>query len=123
VLGLFRSGVQVFRVCTLTLPEQTEVRADHPAWRAQAVNSKSYYRKYASLIDRMKKSMLENGVIAEVRETEHDERGGRAEGREDAVRHPGGECGSRAAPKEAGREGSDKSGAIRILGSDEFPPS
>ena len=36
---------------------------------------RSYYRKYAGLIDRVKKSMLDNGVIAEIREIEHDERG------------------------------------------------
>jgi hypothetical protein len=36
---------------------------------------RSYYRKYGGLIDRVKKSMLENGVIAEVRESEYDEQG------------------------------------------------
>jgi hypothetical protein len=30
------------------------------------VNSKSYYRKYAGLIDRVKKSMADNGVIEEI---------------------------------------------------------
>jgi hypothetical protein len=41
------------------------------------VNSKSYYRRYAGLIDRVRKSMADNGVIEEYREPEpeEDERG------------------------------------------------
>jgi hypothetical protein len=33
---------------------------------SETVNAKSYYRKYAGLIDRARKSMVENGIIAEV---------------------------------------------------------
>lgn len=48
-------------------------------WRllhfAQIVNSKSYYRKYAGLIDRVRKSMADNGIIEEVYQLETDERG------------------------------------------------
>jgi hypothetical protein len=54
-------------------------------WRllhfSEIVNSKSYYRKFAGLIDRVKKSMLDNEIIAEVRETEEDERGHQKKGR------------------------------------------
>ena len=48
---------------------------------AQVVNSKSYYDKYAGLIDKARKSMTENGMIAEVREVEVDERGVRRKAR------------------------------------------
>ena len=49
---------------------------------AQVVNSKSYYRKFAGLIDRAKKSMIDNEIIAEVREKgEEDERGHEKKGR------------------------------------------
>lgn len=48
-------------------------------WRllhfTEIVNSKSYYRKYAGLIECAKKSMVENGIIAEVYERpEHGEK-------------------------------------------------
>jgi len=33
----------------------------------EVVNSKSYYRRFAGLIDRVKKSMVDNGMIAEIR--------------------------------------------------------
>lgn len=39
------------------------------------VNSKSYYRKYAGLIDRVKKSMIDNGIIEVFSEEEEDDRG------------------------------------------------
>jgi hypothetical protein len=49
---------------------------------AQVVNSKSYYRRFAGLIDRAKKSMIDNEIIAEVREKgEEDERGHEKKGR------------------------------------------
>jgi hypothetical protein len=47
----------------------------------QIVNSKSYYRKFAGLIDRAKKSMVDNGIIAEVREMDEDGRGHEKKGR------------------------------------------
>ncbi len=39
------------------------------------INSKSYYRKYAGLIDRVRKSLIDNGIIGEFREDEEDEAG------------------------------------------------
>jgi len=42
---------------------------------SQAVNSKSYYRKYAGLIDRVRKSMVDNEVIRDVKEEEDDGHG------------------------------------------------
>lgn len=54
-------------------------------WRllyfTQAVNSKSYYRKYGGLIDRVRKSMVDNEIIAEVREVDEDEQGRKKKGR------------------------------------------
>jgi hypothetical protein len=38
----------------------------------QVVNKKSYYRKYAGLIDRVKRTLVENQIIEEVRPVEHD---------------------------------------------------
>ena len=63
---------------TLGLNESEQWRLLH---FAQVVNSKSYYRKFAGLIDRVKKSMVENEIIAEVRETEEDEQGREKKGR------------------------------------------
>jgi hypothetical protein len=48
---------------------------------AQVVNAKSYYRKYAGLIDRVRKSMAENGVIEEIREHETDGQGNEKKGK------------------------------------------
>jgi len=48
---------------------------------SEIVNSKSYYRRFAGLIDRAKKSMIDNEIITEVRETEEDERGRERKGR------------------------------------------
>jgi hypothetical protein len=48
---------------------------------SEIVNSKSYYRRFAGLIDRAKRSMIDNEIIAEVRETEEDERGRERKGR------------------------------------------
>jgi hypothetical protein len=42
---------------------------------AQVVNSKSYYRKYAGLIDRVRNSMVDNGIIEEIYEREVDAAG------------------------------------------------
>ena len=42
---------------------------------SHVVNSKSYYRRYAGLIDRVRKSMVDNEVIMEFMEEEEDERG------------------------------------------------
>jgi hypothetical protein len=39
------------------------------------LNSKSYYRRYARFISQVRKTMLEEGFIHEVREDEEDERG------------------------------------------------
>jgi hypothetical protein len=47
----------------------------------QIVNAKSYYRKYAGLIDRVKKSMADNGVITEIREYETDAHGNEKKGK------------------------------------------
>jgi hypothetical protein len=47
----------------------------------QVVNAKSYYRKYAGLIDRVRKSMAENGVIEEIREYETDDHGHEKKGK------------------------------------------
>jgi hypothetical protein len=44
------------------------------------VNAKSYYRKYAGLIDRVRKSMADNGVIEEIREYESDAQGNEKKG-------------------------------------------
>ncbi len=48
---------------------------------AQVVNGKSYYRKYAGLIDRVKKSMIDNGVIGEIREYNTDDHGNEKKGK------------------------------------------
>jgi Bifunctional DNA primase/polymerase, N-terminal len=48
---------------------------------AQVVNAKSYYRKYAGLIDRVRKSMADNGVIEEIREYETDDQGNEKKGK------------------------------------------
>jgi hypothetical protein len=49
---------------------------------AQAVDPKSCCRKFAGLIDRAKKSMIDNEIIAEVREKgEEGERGHEKKGR------------------------------------------
>jgi hypothetical protein len=48
---------------------------------ARVVNAKSYYRKYAGLIDRVRKSMADNGVLEEIREYETDERGNEKKGK------------------------------------------
>jgi hypothetical protein len=66
--------------------EHYEIEMDEAErWRllhfSEVVNSKSYYRKFAGLIDRVKRSMIENEIIAEVRETEEDERGRERKGR------------------------------------------
>jgi hypothetical protein len=45
------------------------------------VSPKSCCRKYAGLTDRARKSMVENGIIAEVREMDEDERGHEKKGR------------------------------------------
>jgi len=47
----------------------------------QVVNAKSYYRKYAGLIDRVRKSMADNGVIVEIREYETDDHGHEKKGK------------------------------------------
>jgi hypothetical protein len=47
----------------------------------QVINAKSYYRKYAGLIDRVKRSMAENGIITEVHEIEFDDRGNEKKGK------------------------------------------
>ncbi len=39
------------------------------------VNNKSYYRKYSGLIDRVRKSMVDNGIIESFMEEEEDEKG------------------------------------------------
>ena len=67
--------------------KQYEIEMDEAErWRllhfSEVVNSKSYYRKFAGLIDRVKRSMVENEIIAEVREKgEEDERGHEKKGR------------------------------------------
>jgi len=48
---------------------------------AQVINAKSYYRKYAGLIDRVKASMAHNGIIEEIHEYETDERGNEKKGK------------------------------------------
>jgi len=48
---------------------------------AQVVNAKSYYRKYAGLIDRVRKSMADNNVIEEIREYETDGHGNEKKGK------------------------------------------
>jgi len=49
---------------------------------SEVVNSKSYYRKFAGLIDRVKRSMIDNEIIAEIREKgEEDQRGHEKKGR------------------------------------------
>jgi len=48
---------------------------------ARVVNAKSYYRKYAGLIDRVKRSMAENGIITEVHEIDFDDRGNEKKGK------------------------------------------
>lgn len=48
---------------------------------AQVVNAKSYYRKYAGLIDRVRKSMADNSVIEEIREYETDNQGNEKKGK------------------------------------------
>jgi hypothetical protein len=48
---------------------------------SEIAGSKSYYRKFAVLIDRVKRSMIENEIVAEVRETEGDDRGHERKGR------------------------------------------
>ena len=39
------------------------------------LNSKSYYRRYSRFISQVRKTMLEEGFIHEVREDEEDDRG------------------------------------------------
>ena len=46
------------------------------------MNFKSYYRKFAALIDRVKKNMIDNEIVAEVREKgDEDQRGHERKGR------------------------------------------
>ena len=48
-------------------------------WRlihfTDVLNSKSYYRRYSRFISQVRKTLLEEGFIHEVREDEEDERG------------------------------------------------
>ena len=62
----------------ITRDKQEQCRLLH---FAQIVNAKSYYRKYAGLIDRVKKSMADNGVIEEIREYETDDHGHEKKGK------------------------------------------
>ncbi|MGA3104742.1 MAG: bifunctional DNA primase/polymerase [Terriglobales bacterium] len=56
----------------ITKDKQEQCRLLH---FAQVVNAKSYYRKYAGLIDRVRASMAHNGLIEEIHEYDTDERG------------------------------------------------
>jgi Bifunctional DNA primase/polymerase, N-terminal len=71
-------GISPKRAEEITKDKQEQCKLLH---FTQIVNAKSYYRKYAGLIDRVKKSMADNGVITEIREYETDAHGNEKKGK------------------------------------------